>query len=260
MKFKHHYKSIIISLLVLGGLELLLFLDDLWMGVLGGLAFVLLLGGLWILNFDLRVKLARASYVYFLIPTLLLLSGGVIFITFLQGLIFQQILVFVIGGAFYVLFRTFAAFSRKGFRFAPVSRNNLSLITFFTVFLVTAVIYGGASYFNWPGWFLIVLIAAVSFLIFNQSFWQHDIFKKNRWVYIVGLVFLMSEVAWVMSYSPINYLAGGLVFLVIYYVLWGLTQHYFEGILTRRLVLEHLIIAFIALALVLSTARWLPIA
>ncbi|MFC1686343.1 hypothetical protein ACFLZS_00185 [Patescibacteria group bacterium] len=257
---KIQYKPIMITMIILGGLELLLFFESVWHGVLGGLAFIVLIGALWILNFDLRSKISRVSYIYFLIPNLLLLISGVIFAAFLQGFIFQQILVLIITTAFYILFRTFTAFLRKGFRFAPISRNNLSLVTFFTAFLAYAVVYGSSIYFNWPGYLLIILVAFVSFLIFNQSFWQHDIFKSKRWVYILGLSFLMAEVALVMSYAPINYLAGGLVFLVIYYVLWGLTQHYFEGVLTKRLVLEHVIIAFVALTLALTTARWLPIA
>lgn len=257
---KIQYKPVLITVIILGGLELLLFFERIWHGILGGLALIVLIGALWILNFDLRSKIARTSYVYFLIPSLLLLVSGVIFAAFLQGFIFQQILVLIIIAAFYILFRTFTAFCRKGFRFAPISRNNLSLVTFFTAFLVYAVVYGGSIYFSWPGYLLILAIAFISFLIFSQSFWQNDIFKPKRWVYILGLSFLMAEVALVMSYAPINYLAGGLVFLVIYYVLWGLTQHYFEGILTKRLVLEHVIIAFVALALALSTARWLPIA
>ncbi len=254
-----HLKALILTVLILAGLEFLLFYEHFWQGTMAILGFVILLGSLWILHFDLREKIARNSYIYFLIRTLLLLSSGIIFVAFLQGFVFRQVLVLVLATSFFILFRAFNAFIRKGFRFAPISRNNLSLVTFFTAFLSYAIIFGGYLYFSWPGYLLMILIALVSFLIFNQSFWQHDLFQPKRFVYILGASFLLGEVAWVMSYTPINYLAGGLVFLVIYYVLWGLTQHYFEGVLTRRLVLEHLIIAFIALALVLSTARWLPI-
>jgi hypothetical protein len=256
---KIQIKPLALTLVLLAGLESLLFGEQFWYGILGALALIILIGGLWFLNFDLREHLARISYLYFLIPTLLLLTSSVIFTAFLRGWFFRQILIVIVTAAAYLLFRAFNAYLRKGFRFAPISRNNLSLVTFFTAFLVYAVVYGSSIYFNWPGYLLMIIVALVSFLIFGQSFFQHDIFKPKRWVYILGLSFLMSELAFVMSYAPINYLAGGLTFLVVYYVLWGLTQHYFEGILTRRLVLEHIIIAFVALVLALSTARWLPI-
>ncbi len=254
-----HLKAIILATVITAGMESLLFYEHFWQEILAVLGFVVLLGSLWVLHFDLRQKVTRSSYTYFLIRTLLLLGSGVVFVTFLQGFAFRQGLIVILAISFFILFRAFNAFIRKGFRFAPVSRNNLSLITFFTAFLSYAIIFGGYLYFSWPGYLLMILVAFVSFLIFNQSFWQHDLFQPRRWVYILGASFLLGEVAWVMSYTPINYLAGGLVFLVVYYVLWGLTQHYFEEVLTRRLVLEHVIIAFIALALVLSTARWLPI-
>jgi len=65
---------------------------------------------------------------------------------------------------------------------------------------------------------------------------------------IVGL--LLGEVTWALNYWPLPSLTGGLLLLLIFYVLVSFAQNGLAKRLTRRLVIELLLVALLALLLI----------
>ncbi|MCU0494399.1 MAG: hypothetical protein MUD01_22650 [Chloroflexaceae bacterium] len=54
---------------------------------------------------------------------------------------------------------------------------------------------------------------------------------------LVGLI--LAETIWALNYWATTFLLGGLVLLIIFYVLVSLLQHHMEGTLQRRLLVEY---------------------
>lgn len=65
---------------------------------------------------------------------------------------------------------------------------------------------------------------------------------------ITGLI--LGQATWVLNYWRLNSLTGGLVLLVLFYDIVGLSQHALQGKLRRRIVLEYALITITAMALI----------
>jgi intracellular septation protein A len=65
---------------------------------------------------------------------------------------------------------------------------------------------------------------------------------------IVGLI--LGQVTWALNYWPLPDLTGGLLLLLIFYLLVGIAQHGLQGRLTRRVLVEFAIFAVVALLLI----------
>ncbi len=64
---------------------------------------------------------------------------------------------------------------------------------------------------------------------------------------IVGLI--LGQVTWALNYWSLPDLTGGLLLLLIFYLLVGIAQHGLQGRLTRRVLIEFTIFAVVALLL-----------
>jgi hypothetical protein len=60
----------------------------------------------------------------------------------------------------------------------------------------------------------------------------------------------MGEVTWALNYWAVGQLVGGLLLLLTFYVLTGVGQQYLARRLSRRVLLEFVIISTIGLLLV----------
>jgi hypothetical protein len=65
---------------------------------------------------------------------------------------------------------------------------------------------------------------------------------------ITGLV--LGQATWALNYWRLDSLTGGLVLLVLFYDVVGLSQHALEGRVRRRIILEYALITIAAMALI----------
>jgi len=65
---------------------------------------------------------------------------------------------------------------------------------------------------------------------------------------ITGLV--LGQATWALNYWRLDSLTGGLVLLVLFYDVVGLSQHGLQGTIRRRIVLEYALITITAMALI----------
>jgi len=65
---------------------------------------------------------------------------------------------------------------------------------------------------------------------------------------VIGI--LLGQLTWVLNYWPLSPIQGGLLLLLSFYVVVGLTDHALRGSFNRRIVLEHLGLALLILILV----------
>jgi hypothetical protein len=70
-----------------------------------------------------------------------------------------------------------------------------------------------------------------------------------RLALLIGLV--LAEATWALNYWSANFLIGGTLLLVIFYITVGLLQHHASGKLQRRLIVEYAVLGSSLLAIVI---------
>jgi hypothetical protein len=60
----------------------------------------------------------------------------------------------------------------------------------------------------------------------------------------------LGQLTWVLNYWPLSSLQGGVILLITFYLIGGLTEQFLAGRLNRRVTIEHVGLALIALLLV----------
>ena len=128
------------------------------------------------------------------------------------------------------------------------------------IFFTYASAYGIYLNFFIPIHYLMFAYWLVTLMVSYQYFFLVD--RSNRkkiWLYSFLLAFVMTEIVWIMNFWPFGYLTAGVIALILYYVLWDLVQSYFLNILNRKRVVANMIFFPIIIALVLLSAKWLPI-
>jgi hypothetical protein len=122
---------------------------------------------------------------------------------------------------------------------------------------------------------LVISIFLLFYLVSSFLTWENgadEDIKKLRPYNIVNSL-LGAEVAWISSLWIVNYPVMAIsekanlgatplpatLLTIIFYFLWGIIFHKLDGSLTRRVLSEYTLIAFLFIAVLLATARWLPI-
>jgi hypothetical protein len=96
-----------------------------------------------------------------------------------------------------------------------------------------------------------VLIIAV--LLSARFFWSSNDQPAAAFTYggVVGLI--LGQMTWVLNYWRLTDLQGGLLLLLLFYVIVGLIQQFLQGQFGRRIVLEYGGVAVLVLLLIVLT-------
>lgn len=74
--------------------------------------------------------------------------------------------------------------------------------------------------------------------------------RTSLYALIVGLV--MGEIVWALNYSKVNSLTAGILLLLIFYLITGLSRQGLLGLLSRRILIEFALVALVGLLLLLK--------
>ena len=128
-----------------------------------------------------------------------------------------------------------------------------------TIFIFYAASYGVYLNYNIPLWILMAVLMSITTLVSFQYLWLIHENKKNVLNYSLVLGFIMAEIVWVLNFWPFGYLTTGVITLIFYYVFWDLAACHFLDKLSKKRVVTNIVFFGILVALVLSSARWMPI-
>lgn len=101
-----------------------------------------------------------------------------------------------------------------------------------------------------------IIITLPVYLVGLWSYELEDFVSKKVFQYAAVFTIVTAQMSLVFSFWPIVPINGALALATIMYVLLGLSQFQFEDRLKRRIVYEHLGIAFIVFLIVTITTRW----
>lgn len=129
-----------------------------------------------------------------------------------------------------------------------------------TIFFTYAGAYGLYLNFLVPLYYLMITYLLVTLFVSYQYFLiiARDN-RKTAWTYSFLLALVMTEIIWTMNYWPFGYLTTGVIALILYYVLWDLTQSHFLNLLSKKRVVANMVFFSVMIIMVLLSAKWIPV-
>ncbi len=99
-----------------------------------------------------------------------------------------------------------------------------------------------------------IILFLVFFLLFREFYLVSAPSYPQRLTLAASLMaFVLVEVAWILSFSSINFLAGAAFLALTVYLFHDLILHHFQGTLSRQIILRNVTL-FVALSLILLLA------
>jgi len=195
-------------------------------------------------------------WIFSSLPAIFSISATGIF--FLASSFWQRQIILLISASFlYLIF--LGIFRIREYASDQTGRAMIAAGTAAAIFFAFSSSYGIYLNFLVPLWILMLVYFLITIFL---SFQYLALIKEDRvkiWTYSLILSLIMMEIIWTQSFWPFGYLTTGVISLILYYVLWDLTQGYFLNLLSRKRVAANLIILSLATIMVLLSAKWLPI-
>ena len=129
-----------------------------------------------------------------------------------------------------------------------------------TIFFTYASAYGLYLNFLVPLYALMIVYLLITLFISYQHFSIIKGGQKNLiWIYSFLLALVMAELVWTMNFWPFGYLTTGTAALILYYVLWDMTQSYFLNLLSKKRVVANMIFFSVLILMILASSKWIPV-
>lgn len=196
-------------------------------------------------------------WLFSVLPAFFVLSS--LALLYLIGIAYeQQIFVALASGMYYL--SLLSAYRLGNYKSDQTAKGMNMAAAFATIFFTYASAYGLYLNFLVPLYYLMLVYLIVTLLV---SFQYFAIIKNDQrkivWMYSFLLALIMAEIVWTMNYWPFGYLTTGVIALILYYVLWDLTQSYFLNLLSRKRVIANMIFFSALISIVLLSAKWIPV-
>jgi hypothetical protein len=98
-------------------------------------------------------------------------------------------------------------------------------------------------------------VMLVTTLLAARLFWPTVDRPARAFMYAAIPGILLGQMTWVLNYWPLTSLQGGLILLIFFYVVVGLLQQFLAGRFDRRIVIEYVGVAAVALLVVTLAVR-----
>lgn len=96
-----------------------------------------------------------------------------------------------------------------------------------------------------------IIIFLVFFLLFREFYFVlAPPYPQRLTLAAAALAFVLTEIAWILSFLPVNFLAGAAFLALTTFLFHDLILHHFQGALSRQIILRNTTL-FIALSTVL---------
>lgn len=247
---------LLVPLAALAGLETLLIKHQLVYGVVVAVSLVMV-WAIW--------RLAKSSPVsrewwHFSIMPVVFFSSVVMYATLLrlEDVFLIQLLYFISTAILYFYFRFSYYFLLRPMAYKVSSIENLSsYANFLSFYFIAASLYGFQAFLKMSSWPLLLGLAAACILMVYQLFWASKISLKASATYLFVISACLLELAWALSFWPLNYHVVGLSLAIGYYILANLARFSLLGQIDSQRIKYNLWFAGTSLMFLWLTARWL---
>ena len=175
----------------------------------------------------------------------------------ISGMLEKQIFVGLVSLMYYLaLFGTYRLGIYAG---DQTAKGMIMASTSAAIFFTYAGAYGLYLNFLVTLYVLMLTYLIVTLLVSYQYFSIIEQDKNRVWTYSFLLALFMVELIWTMNFWPFGYLTTGVIALILYYVLWDLTQSYFLNLLSKKRVVANMIFFSTLIILILISSKWIPV-
>lgn len=130
----------------------------------------------------------------------------------------------------------------------------LGLVAYLVAFGLYSAIYEAKS----NSLLLTVGVFVVSWLVALDLLYYVGLQLERSALSASVVAVILAEMAWALDYWVINGLVAGVFLLLMFYVLVGLFQHHLLNHLSRRVVIEFIMVGLIGFGFVLVSTFWFP--
>ncbi|GMQ78975.1 MAG: hypothetical protein BMS9Abin02_1524 [Anaerolineae bacterium] len=118
------------------------------------------------------------------------------------------------------------------------------------VYLVALILF--TRIFDWRARTILsgTAVLFVAAILAARLYWMILADRANTILYGLVAGILLGQLTWVLNYWPLSSLQGGVILLITFYLIVGLTEQFLAGRLTRQVTVEHVSLALIGLLLV----------
>lgn len=197
------------------------------------------------------------KWLYTILPVFFTISS--VALLYLVTISYEQQVLIAIASLMYY-FSLLSAYRLGKYENDQTARGMNMAAAIATIFFTYASAYGLYLNFLVPLYYLMLAYLITTALISYQYF---SIIQGNQkrvaWIYSLILALIMAEIIWTMNFWPFGYLTTGVIALILYYVLWDLTQSYFLNLLSRKRVVANMVFFSVMVMVVLLSAKWIPV-
>jgi hypothetical protein len=122
----------------------------------------------------------------------------------------------------------------------------LNLTTYLAGFLIFSAIYVN----KWRALQSAPLVALTSFLLAYELLRQSKANSRTVMTYAGVVALIMAQVTWALNYWLLNVLVGGVMLLLIFYIIVGILQAYLTTNLNKAILREYFIVGLFTLLLI----------
>lgn len=202
-------------------------------------------------------KLLSKKFWQFIITPVLLLTSGILFFSFLEGVVVRQIFLLILVIAIWAYMEVVYLWLHFRPKYQPHSLENISThLNLITIFLTASGLYSLIVFFGFPTWALVIIFAIIASLLTHQMVWASGTTFKSEWPYVVVIGLITVQVFIATSFLPTSIYVNGLLVTLSYYVMTGISRNWLLGIKDKKVIKRYLVISGIFLVLILLTAKW----
>jgi len=142
----------------------------------------------------------------------------------------------------------------------------IQLVSFLIFFLWANLVFASFTNFSesvFPLWLMLLITMLSAFLISRDIIWAVMRFEKPGLLkrsdtYIAGFLaaLLTAEANWVIAFFPFSYRSSATILLAAYYISITSILFFLAKEEKKRILAKDIVVALIAIAIILVTARW----
>ncbi len=243
-----HFRSIVFTLLAL--IILVLFANDIL--IISEKSSIFIIIFFLAITFYATHKINR-RFIFTIVPIGIMVSGLAL-LFFIDSTIKRDIFAISVSIVYYSAFLSIVRMKNNPKDITAKTFFSIAIIS--TIFFFFAASYGVYINFDVSLW---IFLTVNVFFLFFVTFASLRIYSKNMHKAFLGsaiLSFCMIQIMWMMNFWPFGYLTNASVVIVFYYIMWDILIMIFTETLSKRKVLNNVILGICLLFILLGTSKW----
>lgn len=203
-----------------------------------------------------KLLTALARWLYLLTP-ISFLSGGVLFVLFLERPWAKHLLAAAIALFLGIFLKNIFIYIYEHDKYQPNSLENISnYLNLASIFLFNSSLFGFFFFLNTPLYKLALISLAVFFVLTLQTIWVNKIKIKSAWLHIATICLILFELFWTIAFLPTAFYVNGLILATSFYLMNNLMRLHLLGNLNKKIIRRYFFLCGLVIILILATAEW----